>query len=145
MQFNSTNALIRLSGLQFRDQSLACPHCNWSGRAGQLKILTTAGLADSVRYSCPTCRKLIAQHAGLSSVEIAVGIDSVRQQLDAELAGSSLRAYGIYGEEDQAGGVLDFSEVRSCIQENTAGRHPSPRTLKPAQLPESTAQEAGEP
>ena len=82
---SNTPQLIALSGREFRATDIACPHCDWSGTAGELLSPGSSQLGEQMRYACPGCQQVIATHGGLSLSEIEAELRAIRAELAEEL------------------------------------------------------------
>ncbi len=77
--------LIRFSGLGFRAEPVACC-CGWQGLAADLKTPALPEPGEAMRYACPVCRVVLAEHGGLSDTEILRALDTIRAELAMEMA-----------------------------------------------------------
>jgi len=106
----ATGPLVCLSGVDFRETAINCPHCRWYGSAGQLKVPATPAEGIAVNYACPRCAALVARHPGLTDQEVMQEMERIRKELAAEMASTFNFATVVDGDAD-----LDFDSVRSQI------------------------------
>ena len=101
---------VRLSGLQFRQTKIECPHCSWAGTAGNLKVMDLAAFCETPSYACPNCMKTVATHDGLSSDEVMEEMQKVQSILAQEYSPTCINT-----EQASKAQEIDYSAVRSQI------------------------------
>jgi hypothetical protein len=125
MYAESKGSLIEFSGLEFRQEAVACPQCSWAGAAGELTVPGVSALADGVTYFCPACETAVGHHSGLSQAEVQSELISIRRELRNELRftlphvtqGAQIPNQSTPEETLPAMTVPTFDEVRERIRE----------------------------
>ena len=107
---SNAESYIRLSGLQFRNTDIECPHCSWAGTAGNLKVPDLAAFCETPAYACPACMKIIATHDGLSTDEVMEAMQSMQSILAQELSPTRIDV-----NEAPTNRYIDYNAVRSQI------------------------------
>jgi hypothetical protein len=111
---NTADALIKFTGVSFREQHVECPHCSWKGAAGSLIIPGMDALGESVSYACPQCTRFIARHEGLTKDELQSELEAIREILSGELR-QTLPVHKDEQEEPEE--APTFSSVRELIRD----------------------------
>lgn len=109
----SVHKYIRFSGVDFRQEPIACSHCRWQGVAGQLKVPTDVDLTKAVEYACPRCETVIAVHLGLSDQEVMREMERIRRELAEEMSGP---VFGHHSTKSSQPPQVDFDTIRMQIQ-----------------------------
>jgi hypothetical protein len=109
-KLSATSNLIHLSGLNFRQQRVACVHCSWDGLAGELRSSMADDLAETMGYACPKCLQTIAVHTGLNTSEVMQEMQEIREILKEELSATRYQPHdGASADSPESGGEGDFS------------------------------------
>jgi hypothetical protein len=113
VQPSAQSTLIQLTGINFRNCDVHCLHCDWHGRAGELRVPAPGALENAVEYACPCCSKIIARHPGLSTDEVMKEMLRIRQLLSEEMSES---LYQASQPDDKAERTADFVKVRAQLR-----------------------------
>jgi len=109
-KLSATSNLIHLSGLNFRQQRVACVHCSWDGLAGELRSSMAGDIAETMSYACPKCLQTIAEHTGLSTSEVMQEMHEIREILKEEISATRYQRHdGSSVDLPESGGEGDLT------------------------------------
>jgi hypothetical protein len=129
-KLSATSNLIHLSGLNFRQQRVACVHCSWDGMAGELRSSMADDLAETMNYACPKCLQTVAVHTGLSTSEVMQEMQEIGEILKKEISATRYQPDdGASVGLPESGGEVDFTaELDKMLSDLEISETPAPQS-----------------
>jgi hypothetical protein len=132
-KLSAASNLIHLSGLNFRQQRVACVHCSWNGLAGELRSCMADDLVETMSYACPKCLQTIAVHTGLSTSEVMQEMQEIGEILKKEISATRYQPDdGASVGLPESGGEVDFTaeldKMLSDLEISERSETPAPQS-----------------